>query len=124
MNQRREQRFVAEQAVIVTVLGDPEIRQVATIRNASGRGLAMEMPEAVAIGAALKIEIEDSFLLGEAVYCKGSAGIHLVGVELDQMLCGLTELSKRLQEFAAEEASEAVGKLKAYPTKSPQAAKS
>lgn len=106
MNQRREQRFVAEQAVIVTVLGDPEIRQVATIRNASGRGLSMEMPEAVAIGAALKIEIEDSFLLGEAVYCKGGPGSHLVGVELDQMLCGLTELGKRLQEFATEEASE------------------
>src|ERR1041385_3374189 len=78
MNERREQRFVAEQPVVVTVLGDPEIRQAATIRNASGRGLAIEMVDAVAIGAALKIEMEDSFVLGEAVYCKGSPGSHLV----------------------------------------------
>ena len=108
MNQRREPRFVADQPVVVTVLGNPETHQAAKIRNASGRGLAIEMADAVVIGAALKIEVDDSILLGEAVYCKGTPGSHLVGVELDQMLCGLTELGKRLQEFAAEPTSQEV----------------
>ncbi|MBZ5625307.1 MAG: PilZ domain-containing protein [Acidobacteriia bacterium] len=102
MNKRREPRFEADQSVVVTVLGDHELRHAALVKNASGRGIAIEMPAAVAIGAALKIECDDSILLGEAVYCKAGPGSHLVGVELDQMLCGLTELGKRLQEFAAE----------------------
>ncbi len=51
------------------------------------------------------MEFEDSIVLGEAVYCKGEEGAYLLGVQLDQMLCGLTELRARLQEFASEEPS-------------------
>ena len=105
MDQRREPRFVADQPVVVTVLGDLEMQQAGTIKNASGRGLLIEIPNAVPPGAALKIEFDDSILLGEAVYCKGENGSHTLGVELDQVLCGLTELGKRLEEFAAEKSS-------------------
>jgi predicted acetyltransferase len=56
----------------------------------------------VAPGTALKMEFEDSMVLGEAVYCNGDHGSYLLGVQLDQMLCGLLELRHRLQEFATE----------------------
>jgi hypothetical protein len=102
MNQRREPRFVTDQSVVVTVLGDHEMQHIAKIRNASGRGLSIEIPSPVPPGAAIKIESQDSILLGEAVYCKGGQGPYLVGVELDQVLCGLTELGRRLQEFATD----------------------
>lgn len=105
MDQRHEPRFVADQSVVVTVLGDHETQHRAKIRNASGRGLAIEIPSAVPPGTALKIELEDSIVLGEAVYCQGGHGPYLLGVELDQVLCGLTELGKRLQEFATEASS-------------------
>ncbi len=102
MEQRREPRFEADQAVAVTLLGPTEMKQAARVKNASGRGLALEMRSPVAPGTALKIEIEDSVVLGEAVYCRSAKDLHLVGVELDQMLCGLTELGRKLQEFAAD----------------------
>jgi hypothetical protein len=105
MDQRREPRFIADQSVVVTVLGDPEVQQIARIRNASGRGLSMEIPSKVQPGSALKIELDDSILLGEVIYCKGGQGSYLLGMELDQALCGLTELGKQLQEFATEELS-------------------
>ena len=105
MDQRREPRLVADQSVAVTVLGDQETRLTARVKNASGRGLAIEMPVKVAPGTALKIELDDSILLGEAVYCQSGPESHLIGVELDQVLCGLSELGKRLQEFAEEEQS-------------------
>jgi hypothetical protein len=105
MDQRREPRFIAEQSVVVTVLGEHETQHAGRILNASGRGLAIEMPCAVAPGTAIKIDGDDSMLLGETVYCKGGQGSYLLGVELEQMLCGLTELRKRLQEFANEEPS-------------------
>jgi len=100
MDQRREPRIDVGQPVAVTVLGENEIRHTATARNASGRGLALEMPAPVIPGTALKIEFGDSILLGEAVYCENGSAPHLVGVEIDQVLCGLSALAKKLREFA------------------------
>ena len=105
MDQRRERRFSTDQPVAVTVLGDCETRHTATVKNASSRGMALEMTAPVAPGTALKIEFEDAVVLGEAVFCRSGPDSHLVGVELDQVLCGLAELSRRLREFAGEEGS-------------------
>ena len=91
----------------VTVLGQGEIRHVARVRNASARGLALEMAAPVAPGSALKIELDDSVILGEAVYCRSDPQSNLIGVELDQVLCGLAELGRKLQEFATPPASRA-----------------
>jgi hypothetical protein len=103
MDKRREPRFEADQAVTLTVLGDCPSKQPAIVRNASSRGLAIEVSHWIPPGSALKIEFDDSVVLGEAVYCRNGTGKHLVGVELDQVLCGLTELGRKLQEFSEEE---------------------
>ena len=81
------------------------MQHMGRIRNASGRGLAIDLHCAVPPGTAIKIEFEDSMMLGEAVFCKGGEGSFLLGVELDQVLCGLSELGRRLQEFARDEPS-------------------
>jgi hypothetical protein len=85
--------------VVVTVLGEGESRHTGIITNASSRGLALSVPAAIAPGTALKIEWDDAMVLGEAVFCRAASDDFLVGVELDQMLCGLTQLSRRLREF-------------------------
>jgi hypothetical protein len=100
MDQRREPRFATNQSVVVTVLGEHARRETAVVKNASARGLAIEVPGPIAPGTALKIEFEDSTVLGEAVYCGGGPDSHLVGVELDQVICSLTQLGRKLQEFA------------------------
>ncbi|HLK68096.1 MAG TPA: PilZ domain-containing protein [Bryobacteraceae bacterium] len=106
MDQRREPRFVADQPVIVTVLGEQERQLSARICNASGRGLAIEVPSPVPPGSALKLEVDDAMVLGEAVYCRYHDGTsYLIGVQMDQMLCGLLELHKRLRDFIPEDAS-------------------
>jgi len=102
MDQRREPRFVADQPVVVTVLGDSERSHKGRIRNESGRGLLIEVPHELPMRSALRIEVDNSILLGEVVYCRGSNGLFLLGVELDQVLCGLAALNKRLLEFATE----------------------
>ena len=101
MNQRRETRFTIDQPVTVTVLGDHPVEHPARVKNASGRGLALELEDPVPPGAALKIQFDDSIVLGEAVYCRAAAGSYFIGVELDQMLCSLSQLGRKLQEFAA-----------------------
>ena len=105
MDNRRESRFTANQTVDVTILGDPEIRRTGVVKNASGRGLGLEMAFPVGIGAALKIELPDTVVLGEAMYCRGQNGSYFVGIELEQVLCGLEGLSQMLQAFAEEASS-------------------
>ena len=102
MDQRREPRFQANQSVIVTVLTEQPTRVVARVRNASGRGLGLLVPCRVEPGAPIRIEIEDSIVLGEAIYCRPEQDGCFVGVELDQVLVGLTELGRHLSAFAPE----------------------
>jgi hypothetical protein len=66
------------------------------VRNASGRGLGVVTPARVEPGAALRIEIEDAVVLGEAIYCRPEREGHFIGIELDQVLVGLTELGRNL----------------------------
>lgn len=105
MDERHEPRFIADQPIKVTILGSPETQHAARICNVSGRGLLIEFSSEVAFGAPLKIEVDDAILLGEVVYCRAEDGVYLIGVELDQVLCGLTALDQLLQAFATGEAS-------------------
>lgn len=105
MDKRREPRFVADQAVTITMLRDPENRMPARVKDSSGRGLGLELLSAVPPGTALKIEMEDSVILGEAVYCRKDKDTWFVGVELNQVLAGLAELGRRLQEFSVNVAA-------------------
>ena len=100
MNQRREPRFEAEQSIWITLFGEPDIRLPARIKNVSVRGIGLELQGPVAIGTALKFEVDDSLLLGEVIYCREDEASFYVGVELEQALCGLGALAKALRAFS------------------------
>lgn len=102
MEQRREPRFEADQAVVVTILGEQPTRLEARVRNASGKGLGLFMSRMIHPGAAIRIEIEDAIVLGESIYCRKEPDGYFIGVELDQVLVGLTELGRRLSAFDPE----------------------
>ena len=102
MDKRREPRFHADQPVRVTVLSEPPERIEARVRNASGRGLGLLTSTPVSPGSAIRIEIDDDVVLGEAIYCRGERDGHFVGVELDQVLVGLTELGRNLAALAPD----------------------
>jgi hypothetical protein len=100
MNQRRKPRFEADQSVWITLFGEPDIRLQARIKNVSERGIGLELQDSVAIGTALKFEVDDSLILGEVIYCREDEGSFYVGVELEQALCGLGALAKALGAFS------------------------
>jgi hypothetical protein len=100
MDQRQASRFEADQAVTVTILGKSPVTRRGVIRNASGLGLGLEMEGPVGIGAALKIEFEDSLLLGEVVYTRPLENSLLVGVRLSEVLRGLAELARACLQYA------------------------
>ena len=100
MSQRREPRFTADQSVRITLFGEPDIRLAARIKNVSVRGIGLELPGPVAMGSALKVELDDSLILGEVIYCREDATSFYVGVELEQALSGLGELAEALSAFS------------------------
>jgi len=102
MEQRREPRFAAEQIISITVMGERDIRYSARVTNASGRGLGIELPVFVAPGTAVKIDLPDALILGEAVFCQPSASVYVAGVELQEALHGLAELARRVSPFRDE----------------------
>jgi hypothetical protein len=102
MEQRREPRFQADEVVNLTILGDCESPVQARVRNVSGRGLGLEVASAIRPGAALKIEAGDAMILAEAVFCRPDQSSYFVGVALEQILSGLAELGRILQEYSEE----------------------
>jgi hypothetical protein len=102
MDKRCEPRFSAEQSVAITTLGRSPHRQTATIRNASESGLGLFVKTAIPPGTALRVELDDAIMLGEAMYCRPMETGHFVGVQLEQVLHGLNELHSRFRAFAEE----------------------
>ena len=100
MSQRREPRFNADQCVWITLFGEPDIRLPARIRNVSVRGIGLELQGPVAVGTALKFELDDSLFLGEVIYCREDDACFYAGVELEQELCGLRDLAEALRAFS------------------------
>jgi hypothetical protein len=100
MNQRREPRLETDQSVWITLFGEPDIRLPARIKNVSARGIGLELQGPVAIGTALKFELDDALLLGEIIYCREDGDSFYVGVELEQALCGLADLADALRAFS------------------------
>jgi hypothetical protein len=99
MNQRREVRVQANQSVSITVLGEPDIRIPALIRNISGKGLGLEVQGPVFPGTLLRVDLQDALLLGEVIYCRRDESSYYVGVELEHSLCGLGELSRMVNAY-------------------------
>ena len=99
MENRRVDRVPVEKPITLTILGDPEIRLVANVKNASPRGIGIVTSESLPAGAAVKIEIGDSIFLGEVMYCRPLDQDFFAGIELTQVLTGLAALSRLAQEF-------------------------
>ena len=99
MEDRRVDRVPAEKPIILTIPGDPEIRLVADVKNASPRGIGIVTSASLAGGAAVKIEIGDSIFLGEVIYCRPMDQGFFAAIELTQALAGLAALSRPAQEF-------------------------
>ena len=102
MEQRREPRFQTDQPVHLSILGTCEKRVQARVKNVSGRGLGLEVDEAIPAGSALKIEVADALYLAEAVFCRRDEATFFVGVALEQVLSGLAELGRILQQYQDE----------------------
>ena len=102
MNQRRDARFQTDQPVQITLYGTPDTQVTGRVKNVSGRGVGIETEGRIAIGAALKVALEDAILLGEVIYCRDQGGSYYIGIELEHALFGLADLAAAVSSFSEE----------------------
>jgi hypothetical protein len=99
MDSRQEPRLEIDQEISLTLLGAAETAIPARIVNVSGKGIGLESSRPLPPGSALKIELADTLLLGEVVYCRERGARYQVGIALEQALYntrGLAALAERL----------------------------
>ena len=58
----------------------------------SPRGLSLQLPQRVALGAALQVETPQAVVLGEVRYCEPEGGGFRVGVSIRHTLTNLAQL--------------------------------
>jgi PilZ domain len=105
MNQRRETRFPTNQPVKVVVFGSPDLHLEGRIQNVSGRGMSLQVGQQLAPGTAVRIDLPNSILLGEVIYCRAEGEDWNAGVELEHALFSLSELAETLRGFNEETSS-------------------
>jgi PilZ domain len=110
VERRSEPRFEAQRSLALTVLAEGGESLPALAVEISGSGMRLLVNRPVPVGAAVKVEPDDSMMLGEVCYCEpDSAGGYYVGVKLLQVLHGLGELARLNRRLLGEETRSAPG---------------
>lgn len=91
---RGEPRQIADIPVLVTVLGIEEQPIRGRIVDISGRGVLVEMISPVACGLPVRVEGEDSLMLGEVCRCEAQGKRFRVALQVRHRLNALRTLER------------------------------
>ena len=93
-DRRRYPRFTRNDVVRLTLLGEDGRSSDARIVDASANGVRLESPLRIATGSLVKVEWQDTLLLGEVLYSQSAGSSTVLGIELTRALYGLSELQR------------------------------
>lgn len=82
--------------------GSRDTRYTGFILDCSGRGVRVQIPGKIIVGAAVRVDIDDEILLGEACYCQPIDGGSIVGLELKQSLNHLSDLNRLMRALMGD----------------------
>jgi len=102
VDRRTEPRFELDQTVVLTILGDTDRSLPAKLKNLSGRGLRLITDIPIKLGTAVRIDVGDSMLLGEVCYCSSSPDGLVCGVQLEQALNSVADLTRLVSRLMME----------------------
>jgi hypothetical protein len=94
MERRREARVPAAQPMQLTLLGGAPRSVAGVVVNFSSWGMRILLPEPVASGAPVRVDLDGSLYLGEVCYCQPELGQYSVGVAVEQALRMTSELAE------------------------------
>lgn len=94
MEKRAGPRFPVDKVVFVTPLDGGSAQFQARMQDLSGTGMRLLLPLPVSSGTLLKVEWDDTLLLGEVCYCDPADGGFAAGLELQHALLQTGELAR------------------------------
>jgi PilZ domain len=94
MERRRDFRSKLNQAVRVTVLGRDRYQVHGKAADLSGRGIRILIPVPLPAGDPVRIDLDDTLLLGEVCYCEPEGRGFMIGVQLDQAINDVAALAR------------------------------
>jgi hypothetical protein len=103
MEKRAEPRFDTEHRVYVTTLRGESEEFTAWVQNLSKGGMRLLVGRRIEPGVPLKVEWDDTLLLGDVCYCEKTDQGYAIGLQLEHSLKHtgeLARLSRRLLEEA------------------------
>lgn len=111
MEQRREPRVSISQPVRLTLLEGLPDRRVsleATVENASESGLRLLVDQAITLGTAVRLDLENTLILGEIRYCQQAGDRYAVGLHLEHSLNDLASLNNLVSRLVPSGSRERV----------------
>ena len=91
-DRRREPRFSTNRPAELVLLSENDERLPIQMVEVSGSGVRFIVQRPVTADTAVRIDMEDSILLGEVCYCTPEGEDHICGVRLEQGLTHVTDL--------------------------------
>lgn len=82
-------------------LSEPPVELDAFIDNMSGQGMRLIVDREIPIGAAIRIDLPDSMLLGEVCYRERVGRQFAVGVKLQHSLANLARVEEMVRDLLA-----------------------
>lgn len=103
MERRSEPRFKTCQLIPLTILGDSGLLLTAIAVEVSARGMRIVLDRPIPVGAAVKLESDDTLMLGEISYCRPESNGFVAGLRLDQVLRKSSQLETLNRALFGEE---------------------
>ena len=110
MERRAEARFDVDRPVRVTSLEHPADSWPAAVRNLSGRGMRLIVPQAIAAGVPIRVDADNIMFLGEVCYCHAEGSGYAIGLMVEHVLAGLDELERLNRSLFGEPEQDSAGR--------------
>ncbi len=104
MDQRKEPRIKADRQVKVTTIGVSGGGRPGKLDNSSGGGAGLLLAEEIAPGTLVKVEWDQTMVLGEVTFCKKLGEEYFVGLQLKHALYHVDELAALAERLRGEDA--------------------
>lgn len=92
MDRRSTPRTDNVRPVQLVLLGDQETKVEVMLQDLSEGGAKIKTPFPIRAGSPVRLDVDDSILLGEAVYCAQDTSGCFVGLQFEQCLGRVSDL--------------------------------
>jgi hypothetical protein len=106
MEQRLDPRNLADCPAKLTILGDPDVTVEARVVDWSPNGLGLIVDQAVPLDALVRVDLDDTLLLGEVCYCHLVGAEYAVGLMLEEALWRVSEVQRLMRLVLGEDPAE------------------